>query len=75
MIGQRLHRSFTKSLILLNTKRRKVKRAKRDTGKMPIWVKGLVAVVGVAVIAGGAFVIKGLHDGGSSNQGATPGKI
>ena len=66
---------FYKELNSSDTKRRKVKRAKRDTGKMPIWVKGLVAVVGVAVIAGGAVVIKGLHDGGSSNQGATQEKF
>lgn len=41
-----------------DTKRIKVKKKKRDTGKLPIWVKGLVAVVVCAIIAGGVAVFQ-----------------
>ncbi|MCI8379622.1 MAG: serine/threonine protein kinase [Lachnospiraceae bacterium] len=41
-----------------DTKRRKVKHKKYETEKMPIWVKGLVAVVACTVIAGGAVLYR-----------------
>lgn len=49
---------FYKELNSPDTKRRKVKHKKRETGRMPVWVKGLVAVVACAVIAGGAMLYR-----------------
>lgn len=41
-----------------NTVRIKVKKKKRDTGKIPLWLKALVAMVACAVIVGGVAVVK-----------------
>lgn len=49
---------FYKELNSPDTKRRKVKQKKRETGKMPVWIKGLVAVVACAVLAGGGVLYR-----------------
>lgn len=67
--------AFYRELSSGETKRRKVKQAKRDTGKVPVWIKGLVAVGAIAIVAGGAFVVKGLQNKGGNNQGATQKKF
>ena len=66
---------FYKELNSNETKRRKVKHTKRDTGKVPVWIKGLAAVGAAAVIIGGVFVVKGLKNTGGNNQGATRTKF
>ncbi len=49
---------FLKELTGNDTKRIKVKQHKRETGKLPIWAKGLVAVVICAVVAGGIVIVQ-----------------
>ena len=49
---------FLKELTENDTKRIKVKQHKRETGKLPIWAKGLVAVVICAVVAGGIVIVQ-----------------
>lgn len=51
--------AFLAELSNQNVKRNKVK-IKADTGKFPLWAKGLVAGLLLAALAGGAFVVKNL---------------
>ncbi len=47
---------FLKELNSNSVKRIKVAKRKNDTGKFPVWAKGLVAVLLCVIIAGGAYV-------------------
>lgn len=49
---------FYRELKANTTKRNKVKEKKRANGKLPLWIKGLVAVVICMVIVGGVVVYK-----------------
>lgn len=49
---------FYRELTSGNTQRIKVKRKKRETGKLPVWAKGLVAVAMCGLIAGGALLVR-----------------
>lgn len=49
---------FYQELNNAGTVRRKIKKKKRDTGRIPFWVKGLVAVVACTVLVGGILVIR-----------------
>lgn len=59
---------FMKELTSGNAKRIKVKKKKNDTGKIPIWVKGLVAVFTCVVIAGGVFVFMNRKKGDVTSE-------
>lgn len=50
--------AFYRELTSKNTQRVKVKQRKRETGKLPVWAKGLVAVAVCGLIAGGAVLVR-----------------
>lgn len=47
---------FYQELTSGDTRRIKVKQRKKETGKLPVWAKGLVALVVLALIAGGTVL-------------------
>lgn len=49
---------FLKELTSTSVKRIKVKKRKNETGKFPIWAKGLVACLLLAVVVGGVALFK-----------------
>lgn len=49
--------AFYRELTSKNTQRVKVKQRKRETGKLPVWAKGLVAIAACGLIAGGAVLV------------------
>lgn len=49
--------AFYRELTSKSTQRVKVKQRKRETGKLPVWAKGLVAVAACGLIAGGAVLV------------------
>lgn len=49
--------AFYQELVSPDTQRRKVRQKKRETGKLPVWAKGLVAVVVCALLAGGGVLV------------------
>lgn len=51
---------FLKELNNKETKRRKVKRAKKSVAKVPIWAKTLVAGLALVVVVGGAIIVRSL---------------
>ncbi len=50
--------AFYRELTSGNTQRIKVKQRKRETGKLPVWAKGLVAVAVCGLIAGGVVLVR-----------------
>lgn len=53
--------NFRRELNSSSTKRIKVKKRKKETGKTPVWIKIMAAMVACAVIAGGTFVVKNMN--------------
>ncbi len=58
---------FLKELNSKSVKRLKVAKRKNDTGKFPVWAKGLVAALLCLVIAGGAYVAINGRQGNEKN--------
>ena len=53
---------FLQELNSSSTKRLKVKRRRKETGKTPAWMKIMAAMAACAVIAGGVFVVKNMNN-------------
>lgn len=62
---------FLKELSSDNVKRVQEKRVKLETGKFPVWAKGLIAGLACVIVAGSIFIYKNQSTGDIVSQTAT----